>query len=78
MTIREFVDRTWWTTNIAIIDANDPRRKGDITLKEAKEMALYYGTADDCRDCKLDEEMWNCEVDGVGVIKGRLIIMIIK
>lgn len=73
MTIKEFVGRTWWTTNIAIIDAKDPRRKGDLTLKQVKEMALYYGMAD---NFELKEDKLKYEVDGFGVIRGRLVITI--
>jgi hypothetical protein len=73
ITIKEFISRTWWTTNIAVIRENDPRRHGDLTLKQVKEIALYYGIAD---EFFLDEELMQSEVEGFGNIRGRLVITI--
>ena len=78
MTLKDFISKTWWTTNIAIIRNNEPRRHGDMTLKEVKEWALFYGTADDCYTKWIEDnpDYSSCLIAGVGAIKGRLIIII--
>ena len=71
ITLKEFIAKTYWSCKVAVILANDPRRKGDMTLKEAKERSLFYGVADD-----LHMGIDSCEFCNAEVTDCRLIIEI--
>ena len=74
ITLKEFIAKTYWSCKVAVILANEPRRKGDMTLKQVKEWALFYGIADDLHSG--DYDYLSAEVSGFGVINGRLVIEI--
>ena len=74
MTVKDFLDHMWWTTEIAVVDNNLPAGN-DFTKELIKREALYYGRSDYLYEDD-DNEVNQYKVESYGVKGKRLVIRV--